>query len=146
MKDRIWKKEKAYIISLLVDYPHYEEHVERRKWELEHPVGQIDENVGGGKAQYKQDDRVVRMLIGIDEDTYLAALRREHFAIREAYEFADLDVQKICQEIYFKDTRYRKYSTIADMCNGGALHISQTVAYDKFDDFMHDLAQQLGMR
>ena len=131
---------------MLVDYPNYEEHVERRNWELRHPVGEIDENVGGGKAQFKQNDVGDRMLIRIDEDDYLNALRREHYAIRVCYEDSDFDVQKICQELYFKKMRYRKYHTIADMCNGGALHISQTVAYDKFDDFMHELAQQLGMR
>lgn len=131
---------------MLVDYPNYEEHVEHRRFELCHPVGEIDDNVGGGKAQFKQNDVVDRMLIRIDEDEYLNALRREHFAIRVCFEDADEDVQKICKELYFKKQRNRTYHTIADMCNGGVLHISQTVAYDKFDDFMHDLAQQLGLR
>lgn len=146
MKDRIWKKEKAYIYSLLVDYPNYEEHVERRNWELRHPVGEIDENVGGGKAQFKQNDVVDRMLIRIDEDDYLNSLRREHYSIRVVFDDSDEIVQTICKELFFKKARYRQYHTIADLCNAGVIHISKTVAYDKFDEFLHEVAQQLGMR
>lgn len=145
-RNHIWKAEKAYIISLLVDYPDYEKHVERRNFELRHPIGEIDENVGGGRAQFKQNDTVDRMLIRIDEDNYLNALRHEHYIIRACFEDADEDVQKICQELYFKKSKNKKYQTIADMCNAGALLLSKTVAYDKFDEFMREIAKQLGLR
>ena len=83
------------------------------------------------------------MLITIEEDHRLNELRREHYAIRVCYGEADEDVQKICYELYFKKYKNRKYHTISDLCKGGELLLSQSVAYDKFDDFMHQLAQQL---
>lgn len=144
-RDHIWRKEKAYIASLLEDYPNYQAYVDSRIYELEHPVGEIDENIGGGKAQFKEHNVVDNMLITIEEDHRLNELRREHYAIRACYDEADEDIQKICYELYFKKYNTRKYHTISDMCNGGALLLSQSAAYDKFDDFMHQLAMQLNL-
>ena len=66
MNNKIWKKEKAYIASLLEDYPNYQEYVNKRIFELTHPVQEVDENVGGGKAQFKRNNVVDNMLITVE--------------------------------------------------------------------------------
>lgn len=141
----IWRKEKAYIASLLEDYPNYPTYIEGRKFRLAHPISEIDENVGGGKAQFKPYNAVDNMLIRIDDDRYLTSLGDVHNQIRVCYDDADEDVQTICYELYFKKYENRKYHTISDLCNSGKIPLSKSAAYDKFDDFLYQVAQQLKM-
>lgn len=139
----IWRKEKALIVSLLEDYPKYPAYVEARKFELAHPITEIDENVGGGKAQFKQTNAVDNLLIRTDEDRQLKGLGDCHYAIQACYDEADEDVQTICYELYFKKYKDRKYHSISDLCNSGKLLLSKSAAYDKFDDFLYQIARQL---
>lgn len=145
MNNKIWKKEKAYIASLLEDYPNYEEYVNKRIFELTHPVQEVDENVGGGKAQFKRNNVVDNMLITVEEDHRLNALRTEHYAIRTCYDEAPEEIQTICYELYFKKYKNRQYHTILDLCKAGKIPLSQTTAYLKFDEFLRQVAEQLGL-
>lgn len=145
LDNQIWRDEKKLIITLLENYPKYEGYMEMRKYELEHPVSAIDDNVGGGKAQFKQDDSVDRMIITTDEDYRLNALMRVHSAIRVCLDDAPEDVQIICQELYFKKYRNRTYHTIPDLCNSGRILTSKSAAYDEFNDFLKDCADSLGL-
>lgn len=99
--------------------------------------------MGGGKAQYKPNDSVDRMLITLDEDIRLNNLRREHFTIKACYEEAPEYVQQIVNELYFKAPRNRKYLTIADLVIAHVIPVSKTKAYDAFNDFLEDIAKEL---
>lgn len=137
------RQTRAYIESLLEDYMNYYKHKAQREFELRHPFIPVDENVGGGKAQYKPNDSVDRMLITLDEDVRLNNLRREHFAIKVCYEEAPEYVQKIVNELYFKSPRNRKYLTIADLVVAHVIPVSKTKAYDAFNDFLENIAKDL---
>lgn len=137
------RQTRAYIESLLEDYMNYYKHKTQREFELRHPFIPVDENVGGGKAQYKPNDSVDRMLITLDEDVRLNNLRREHFAIKVCYEEAPEYVQKIVNELYFKPPRNRKYLTIADLVVAHVIPVSKTKAYDAFNDFLENIAKDL---
>jgi RinA family phage transcriptional activator len=137
------RQTRAYIESLLEDYMNYYKHKAQREFELRHPFIPVDENVGGGKAQYKPNDSVDRMLITLDEDVRLNNLRREHFAIKVCYEEAPEYVQKIVNELYFKPPRNRKYLTIADLVVAHVIPVSKTKAYDAFNDFLENIAKDL---
>jgi RinA family phage transcriptional activator len=137
------RQTRAYIESLLEDYINYYKHKAQREFELRHPFIPVDENVGGGKAQYKPNDSVDRMLITLDEDVRLNNLRREHFAIKVCYEEAPEYVQKIVNELYFKPPRNRKYLTIADLVVAHVIPVSKTKAYDAFNDFLENIAKDL---
>lgn len=137
------RQTRAYIESLLEDYPNYYKHKEQREFELRHPFIPADENVGGGKAQFKPNDSIDRMLITIDEDVRLNNLKREHFAIKVCYEETPEYVQRIVNELYFKPPRNRKYLTIADLVVAHVIPISKTKAYDDFNDFLESIAKDL---
>lgn len=137
------RQTRAYIESLLEDYMNYYKHKAQREFELRHPFIPVDENVGGGKAQFKPNDSVDRMLITLDEDVRLNNLRREHFAIKVCYEEAPVYVQKIVNELYFKPPRNRKYLTIADLVVAHVIPVSKTKAYDAFNDFLENIAKDL---
>lgn len=137
------RQTRAYIESLLEDYMNYYKHKAQREFELRHPFIPVDENVGGGKAQFKPNDSVDRMLITLDEDVRLNNLRREHFAIKVCYEEAPEYVQQIVNELYFKPPRNRKYLTIADLVVANVIPVSKTKAYDAFNDFLENIAKDL---
>ena len=145
MNNRVWKKEKELITALLEDYPNYQSYIEQRKYELEHPISPIDENVGGGKAQFRNRNEVLHMLITIDEDFRLNELRRIHHCIRICLDEASDDVRKICEELYFKKYRDRKYHAISDLCDAHIVYTGKTKAYDEFNDFLKDVASELGL-
>lgn len=137
------RQTRAYIESLLEDYMNYHKYKAQREFELRHPFIPVDENVGGGKAQYKPNDSVDRMLITLDEDIRLNNLRREHFTIKACYEEAPEYVQQIVNELYFKAPRNRKYLNIADLVIAHVIPVSKTKAYDAFNDFLEDIAKEL---
>lgn len=139
------RQTKIYIESLLDDYPNYYEHRDKRRFELTHPVAQIDENVGGGRAQNKVANPILSMIITVDEDDRLNNLRKEHDTIRVCYEEANNIVKKICDELYFKKPALRKYHSIHDMCIDKQLNIAQAQAYRMFNDFCEQIAKELGL-
>lgn len=139
------KQTKGYIESLLEDYPNYDKYVMQREFELRHPYIEKDENVGGGKAQNKRNERIEMMLITIDEDKRLNNLRREHFAIKTCVDDANDIVQIIVKELYFKSPRMRTHHSILDLVNAQLIHISKSRAYILFDDFLEECAQELGL-
>ena len=133
------KQIKAYLELLLRDYPHLEEYKNEREFELRHPVPPIDENVGGGKAKFKKDDKVERMLITIEEDRRLNILQREHDIIKKCYSEADPIVQTIIREIYFKDTD----KTIQILVDSNKIGCSRATAYMMYNSFLKNLAGHL---
>lgn len=139
------KQTKAYIEGLLEDYPRYSVYKAQREFELRHPYQETDENVGGGKAQFKKNDAVDRMLITIDEDRRLNSLWREHFAIQVCYEEAPHDVQTIVNELFFSDPRMRKYRNIRDLSENNVISCSSATGYRLFNDFLKDVAVELGL-
>lgn len=139
------KQTKAYIESLLEDYPHYSVYKAQREFELRHPYQEPDENVGGGKAQFKKNDSVDRMLITIEQDRRLNSLWREHMAIQICFEEAPDIVQTIVKELYFKDPHLRKYMTIGDLVIAKQIPCSRATGYQLFNKFLQEVAVELGL-
>lgn len=133
---------KRYIESLLEDYPHYDEYVEQRRFELQHPYVEPDDNVGGGKTSNNTPYQE-RWIVTLDEDKRLNALRQEHTAIRTCFEEAPDEVQTICKELYFKPSRLRNASTISDLVTQGKILVSRADGYRKWNDFIFDVAKEL---
>lgn len=137
---------KSVVEGLLEDYPHYYEYVKYRVFQLANPVAEIDENVGGGKAQNKINDPLpLRLMIQTEDDRYLSNLRRIHDDIRVCYEEADSDVKTIVKELYFTSENKRKYHTIDALVCDNKIPLSKTLAYQKFDEFVSEVADQLGL-
>lgn len=143
--NRVWRKEKELISALLEEYPNYEKYMEERMFELENPVGERDDNVGGGKAQNRYRNPVDHLLITMDEDHRLNELHRIHYALKGCIEETNDDCRLICKELYFKEPKLRVYGTIADLCHAGKLYMSKTKAYDEWDEFLHECARALDL-
>lgn len=133
---------KRYIESLLEDYPHYDEYVAQRRFELQHPYVEPDDNVGGGKSSSSTPYQE-RWIITLDEDKRLNALRQEHSAIRTCFEEAPDDVQTICKELYFKPSHLRSASTIADLATQKKILVSRAEGYRLWNNFIFDVANEL---
>ncbi|WP_428958050.1 hypothetical protein [Levilactobacillus brevis] len=55
-----------------------------REQELRYPVTPVDENVGGGRAQNGFNDSTDRLIITLDEDKRLNALKKERLSTPSA--------------------------------------------------------------
>lgn len=134
---------RRYLLELLEDYPYYEKFKEKRINELVNVIPAEDENVGGGKAQNNYRNPIDNLLITVEEDERLRIMARYHFTIKACYEEAPEYVQTICNQLYFKSPRLRKYRTINDLCNANVIYTSKSVAYDDFNMFLINIARQL---
>lgn len=137
------KETKRYIKSLLYDYGRYDDYVARRRWELQHPLQPVDENVGGGRAKNKVTNPILTMLITIDEDERLNNLSIQHETIRECYNEANSTVKTICNELYFKKKILRKYMSIEALSKARKINTSSSNAYRMFDEFLKKIASKL---
>ncbi|QNQ83778.1 transcriptional regulator [Lactobacillus sp. PV037] len=137
------KETKRYVKSLLYDYGRYDDYVARRRYQLQHPLQQIDENVGGGRAKNKFTNPVLTMLITIDEDERLNNLRIQHEAIRECYDEANVTVKTICEELYFKKKSLRRYGSIEALSRAHKINTSSSNAYRMLDEFLENIANTL---
>lgn len=136
---------RSYVIRLLEDYPNYDKHVKQREFELAHPLGKIDDNIGGGKAQNKYSNPVDQYLITCEEDKRLTDLSQIHATLTTCLTESSMEVQTICKELYFKKRPYKKYYTVQDLCIAGVLHMGKTTAYDMLNEFLDKCARELGL-
>ena len=96
------KSAKKLVVELLRDYPNIPNRIKQREEEIKHPFIPRDENVGGGKAQYKQNNPTENLVITLHDDLRLKRLKDEYDAIKLTYDEADKDTQTIISELYFK--------------------------------------------
>lgn len=134
---------KALIEGMLEDYPKYYRHVQNREFELANPVAPLDENVGGGKAVNRYINPVDRFMITTESDKRLTDLEANHRDIRVCYEEANENIKTICELIYFKNPRERRYHTIEALVNDKKISISKSEAYREWNDFIEEIAEQL---
>ncbi|MCP1250099.1 hypothetical protein, partial [Gluconobacter oxydans] len=67
--------------DILRDYPKIDKYIKKREQELRYPTIPRDDNVGGGKAQYKYPETTLNMIITIDEDRRINALKHQREVI-----------------------------------------------------------------
>lgn len=133
---------KQLVIEILRDFQDIPQHIKDREEELRHPVVPRDENVGGGRAQYKPNDAIDRLIITIDEDERLHKLKEEYEAVDYCYRHADDYTQKIIYELYIK--RYPSY-TMQGLIENGIIPYSQKTAYKMRNKFLKEVAKRLGI-
>jgi len=128
--------------DILIDYPKVDKYIELREQELRYPISASDDNVGGGKSNVMDNDGTLRMLITIDDDRRLNALKRQRDIISEMLEEYDKDTVTIIREIYFKK---RPEFTIDGLITNHLINTSHTTAFKLRKDFINDLAGKLGL-
>ncbi|AVK60547.1 transcriptional regulator [Lactobacillus sp. CBA3605] len=128
--------------DILRDYPKINKYIEEREQELRYPTGISDENVGGGRAQYKYSNQTLSTLITIDEDRRLNALRRQREVIDDCLDGVGEDTEVIVSELYF---RKRQRYTIDGLIVNHLLHCSRATAFRLKTQFITECAEGFGL-
>jgi len=128
--------------DILRDYPKIDKYIEEREQELRYPSTTGDENVGGGRAQYKYANQTLSTLITIDEDRRINALSRQREVIDDCLDGVGADTEVIVNELYF---RKRQRYTIDGMITNHLLACSRANAFRLKSQFISDCAKGLGL-
>jgi RinA family phage transcriptional activator len=131
-----------YIEDILRDYPNIDQHIKERELALRYSTQPADENVGGGRAQNKYTQPVLNMLITIDEDTRLTALKNNQKAINDILDESGIDTITIINELYFKK---RPVYTMNGLVENNLISVGKSKAYDLRNNFFENLARKLGL-
>ncbi|TPR40423.1 hypothetical protein [Apilactobacillus micheneri] len=127
--------------KMLFDYPKIDEYVKQRIEEIKNPFDEFkDENVGGGKSN-KTTLAVENLVISIDEDKALKALKRQKHAITNSITKLSPDVFTVFKKYYF-DGQVRN-RTLVSLAN--QYHLSKSVIYRERDLFFADILKQLNL-
>ncbi|MDT7015403.1 transcriptional regulator [Levilactobacillus namurensis] len=128
--------------DILRDYPKIDKYIEQREQELRYPVTPVDENVGGGRAQNGFNDSTDRLIITLDEDKRINALKKQRQVIDDCLDEVGEDTEIIIDELYF---RKRPRYTIDGLITNGLIHVSRRKAFYLKKQFIHDCAKELGL-
>lgn len=92
-----------HIEEILQDYPRLPAYIQERREELLTPYypGR-DENVGGGKIEFKYDESTANRAIDLVTDRELKGLEKTRQAIAYCLERADDETIAVIHELYFK--------------------------------------------
>lgn len=133
---------KRIIEEYLREYPETNRYLKERNLQIIYPYRQADENVGGGKAQYKYDESVVFTAISLVEDKKLNTIQHHRDVIDDCLDSTDDDTKAIIRELYFK--RHQQY-TIEGLVANGIVNVSRAQAFRLRDKFIQQVAQGLNI-
>ena len=128
--------------DILRDYPKIDKYIEQREQELRYPVTPIDENVGGGREQNGFNDSTDRLIITLDEDKRINALKKQRQVIDDCLDEVGPDTQAIIDEQYFR--KYPRY-TLTGMVENNMLSVGKSRAYKLKSLFIKKCAKGLGL-
>lgn len=135
---------KKLIQELLRDYPQLDARIKLREEELKHPVFPTDENIGGGRSSRKTPDgKVLNMIITLEDDEELAALKRQKQVINYYFSHADSITREIIKQCYFQGDRD---TTIGLLVDQELIPCERTAAYKYLNNFMAKIARALGLK
>lgn len=128
--------------DILHDYPKIDKYIEEREQELRYPTAPRDDNVGGGKAQYKYPETALNTLITIDDDRRINTLKRQREVIDDCLDGVGRDTEVIINELYFK--KHQQY-TIDGLIANHMINVSRRKAFDLKKTFINDCAKGFGL-
>lgn len=128
--------------ELLRDYPKLPQYIKEREEEIEHPVMDDDENVGGGRAENKPKDPVGNTVITMTDDRSLQQLKREYRIISKCLDESGTITVRLIQELYFDNYAKR---TVPELCDQHIVPVGTTRAYELRNEFLNKLARKLNV-
>lgn len=128
--------------DILRDYPKIDKYIEEREQELRYPTIANDDNVGGGRAQYKESNQTLDTLITIDEDRRINALKRQRLVIDDCLDGVGKDTEVIINELYFK--KHRQY-TLDGLIANRIINVSRRNAFRLKNKSIEDCAKGFGL-
>lgn len=128
------------IIEMLKDYPHIDEYIHDRELDLRYPDIPRDENVGGSRGSRKSPDgAILNMIVTINEDERLNALKRQKRAIEDSLDDSEETTRQLIDLLYF----HRRKPTVQTLVETREVPLALRTAYDKRNDFFVKVAQRL---
>ncbi|MGF3112485.1 transcriptional regulator [Facklamia sp. P13064] len=129
-----------YIQDILRDYPKLDKYIEEREEELRYPFKPTDINAGiQGNGR---NDKMTNMLITIEEDKRITALRRNQRVISDNLDECDEDTKTIINELYLK--KYPRY-TMNGLVENKIIYCSRSQAFNLRNRFFENIADDLGL-
>lgn len=126
--------------DVLRDYPKLPQYIKKLEEEIEHPVMDDDENVGGGRAENKPKDPVSHLVITINDDRRLQGFKHNRQAVDECLDEAGDITVLLIQKLYFNN--YANH-TIPELCEQHIIPVGTTKAYELRNNFLENLARKL---
>lgn len=129
------------IEGILRDYPNIPDYIKQREQELMYPVQTPDENIGGGRSSIiiKPQER---MIITLDEDRRLNALKQQRKLIDDTLDEFGTDTEVIINELYFKK---RQEYTIEGLIEQRKIFVGRSKAFELRTKFIENLGAKLGL-
>lgn len=124
------------------DYPKIDKYIEKREQELRYPTVPRDDNVGGGKAQYKYPETTLNTIITIDDDRRINALKHQREVIDDCLDDVGHDTEVIITELYFRN--HPRY-TLVGLVDNNLLSVGKARAYELRNAFVNECAKRLGL-
>ncbi|QHB52463.1 DUF722 domain-containing protein [Lentilactobacillus hilgardii] len=130
-----------YIAEIISDYPKTDQYIKEREDELMNQFQDFrDENVGGGRAQYKNNTGVQDMAITLAIDKRLNTLKRHAKAVEECLNETDDDTKIIINELYIKHHPTLNVYGVAERVNLSASQVKR-----RRSKFFETLSVKLGL-
>lgn len=130
-----------YIAKIISDYPETERYIKEREDELTNQFQEFrDENVGGGKAQFKNNTGVEAMAITLATDKRLANLEKHAKAVDTCLTSCDELMHSIIDELYLHRHQYLTIQGIAQKFD-----VSERSVRNYRNRFFEHVADQLGL-
>ncbi|WP_063489734.1 transcriptional regulator, partial [Lactiplantibacillus plantarum] len=117
-------------------------YIEKREQELRYPTVPRDDNVGGGKAQYKYPETTLNTIITIDDDRRINALKHQREVIDDCLDDVGHDTEVIITELYFRN--HPRY-TLVGLVDNNLLSVGKARAYELRNAFVNECAKRLGL-
>ncbi|MDT7016163.1 transcriptional regulator [Latilactobacillus curvatus] len=129
------------IEGILRDYPNIPDYIKQREQELMYPIQTPDENIGGGRSStiIKPQER---MIITLDEDRRLNALKQQRKLIDDTLDEFGTDTEAIINELYFKK---RQEYTIEGLIEQRKIFVGRSKAFELKTEFIESLGTKLGL-
>lgn len=130
-----------YLATIIRDYPRTDTYIKNREKELMNRFNDLkDENVGGGRAQYKKNSGVEDMAIDLAEDLRLHVLRQHADAVKWCLDDSDMETQNIINELYLKEHIELNIWGVSQK-----VHMSVASCKNRRQVFFEKLASKLGI-
>lgn len=135
-------------IEVIRKYPLMDKLIHDREMEIMYPFNpDVDENIGGGRAENKKDESQERMSLKLASDKYLNKLHRQENAVCKVLHQCAVNAEPrrlddttymIIDELYLKERRELTIEGIATRVN-----ISRASVFRRRDAFLEAVKKEL---
>ena len=133
------KSTKKLVVDIIKDYPNIQQRINERIEYIKHPNFKPDNNVGGGRPKYKNNNWIEHVVITINDDECLHTLEKEKNVIDECLTNTGRDTEIIIRESVMNNR------SITELITRGKIFCGVTRAYKLREQFIKEVAKELGI-